>query len=89
MKVSKTLLLGASGLVGQAFQRSIWDRQNSSLLTPSHTELELTEQASVTRYFERCQPEQVILAAARVGGIQANSQLPAEFIYEKYLGLKK
>lgn len=85
MTVSKTLLLGASGLVGQAFQRSIGERQNSLLLTPSHTELELTEQEAVTKYFERCHPDQVILAAARVGGIQANSQFPAEFIYENLM----
>ena len=85
MKASKTLLLGTSGLVGQAFQRSIGERQNSSLLIPSHTELDLTEQEAVLKYFVRCQPDQVILAAARVGGIQANSQLPAEFVYENLM----
>ena len=84
MKVSKTLLLGASGLVGQAFQR-IEERPHSLLLTPSHTELDLIEQEAVTKYFERCHPDQVILAAARVGGIQANSQFPAEFIYENLM----
>ena len=51
MKVSKTLLLGASGLVGQAFRRSIGERQNISLLIPSHTELDLTEQEAVLKYF--------------------------------------
>lgn len=82
---NQILLLGASGLVGQAFQRSIDERHYNLLLTPSHTELDLTNQALVTEYFERCRPDQVILAAARVGGIQANSQFPAEFIYENLM----
>lgn len=85
MKVSKTLLLGASGLVGQTFQRSIGERHHNLLLTPSHTELDLTQQAAVTEYFEGYRPDQVILAAARVGGIQANSEFPAEFIYENLM----
>jgi len=85
MKASKTLLLGTSGLVGQAFQQTLEERSQDLLLTPSHTELDLTEQAAVTEYVERFRPEQVILAAARVGGIQANSQLPAEFIYENLM----
>ena len=61
-------IFGSSGLVGQAFHR-IDERHHNLLLTPSHTELDLTEQTAVAEYFERYRPDRVIFAAARVGGI--------------------
>ena len=86
MKVTgRTLLLGASGLVGQAFQRKWQSAAEVSLTTPAHLELDLISQAAVSEFLARIQPAQLILAAAKVGGIQANSQFPAEFIYENLM----
>ena len=78
-------LFGSSGLDGQAFQ-SKWQVVGEVLLaTPAHPELDLISQAAVIEFLESIQPAQVILAAANVGGIQANSLFPAEFIFENLM----
>jgi GDP-L-fucose synthase len=73
---------GHRGLVGSAIVRSLKRRGYHNIVTRSHTELELTDQASVRQFFALEKIDEVYLAAARVGGIHANNTYPAEFIYE-------
>ena len=78
----KIYVAGAKGLVGSAICRSLEAKGYKNLLTPSHAELDLLDGVAVKRFFDKEQPDQVVLAAARVGGIMANSTRPADFIYE-------
>jgi GDP-L-fucose synthase len=73
---------GHRGLVGSAIVRSLKRRGYHNIVTRSHTELELTDQARVRDFFASEKIDEVYLAAARVGGIHANNTYPAEFIYE-------
>ena len=75
-------IAGHTGLVGQAFDRKLQSDGDSSLLLRTHGELDLTNQGEVSNFFSAEKPDFVILAAAKVGGIHANSTYPAEFIYE-------
>ncbi|MES9967998.1 MAG: GDP-L-fucose synthase [Sedimenticola sp.] len=81
----KIYVAGHRGMVGSAIVRQLRDRGQNEIVTRTHTELDLTEQAAVREFFEREQPEQVYLAAARVGGIHANNTYPAEFIYQNMM----
>jgi len=76
---------GHQGLVGSAIVRQLRAVGHISLLLRTHGELDLTNQREVKEFFSRERPEYVFLAAARVGGILANSTYPAEFIYENLL----
>ena len=69
-------------MVGSALVREAWKRGGYEVLTASREELDLLDQASVAEWLEDHEPDQVIIAAAKVGGIHANSTYPAEFIYE-------
>ena len=69
-------------MVGSALVRQAEQRGGYEILTASRTELDLLDQASVSEWLEDHEPDQVIIAAAKVGGIHANSTYPAEFIYE-------
>lgn len=80
-KTSKIYVAGHRGLVGSALLRQLKARGYENLLTRTHTELDLTNQAATCAFFEEEKPEYVFLAAAKVGGIQANNTYPAEFIY--------
>ena len=80
-KDSKIYVAGHSGLVGSALIRKFKSEGYSTLITHSHSELDLTRQSEVGAFFESERPEYVILAAAKVGGIWANNTYPAEFIY--------
>ena len=71
---------GHRGLVGSAIVRRLSADGEDNLLLPARGDLDLTSQAQVERFFEAERPEQVYLAAARVGGIHANNAYPAEFI---------
>lgn len=83
MKKNSTILItGASGMIGAGLVRCLADAGYDNLLTPSHAELELRDQASTRNYFIDHAPEYVFHLAARVGGIHANNERPAEFIYE-------
>ena len=82
---SKIFVAGHRGLVGSAIVRALQARGYRYLLTRTHAELDLTEQAAVRGFFDRERPDVVILAAARVGGIQANSSRPATFIRDNLL----
>lgn len=78
----KILITGASGMVGSALLRQLRALGYSNVLTPTHQELELRNQAAVTDYFTRNQPNYVFHLAAIVGGIHANNTYPAKFIYD-------
>ena len=79
---SKIFVAGSKGLVGSALVRALRAAGYSNLLLPEIDQLDLTCQQAVAAFFEAERPEYVILAAARVGGIQANNSYPAEFIYQ-------
>src|SRR6202044_889698 len=76
---------GHHGLVGSAIVRALKAQGFSQLLLRTHRELDLTHQAAVAEFFQKERPQAVIMAAARVGGIQANNVRPAEFIRDNLL----
>ena len=80
-KLSKIYVAGHTGLVGSALVRKLKSEGYSNLIVPSHAELNLTSQSDVEAFFQAEHPEYVFLAAAKVGGILANSTYPADFIY--------
>ncbi len=84
-KNAKIYLSGHRGLVGSAIYRRLQKEGFTNIITRTHAELDLTNQAEVNAFFEKEKPEYVILAAAKVGGIMANSQYPAEFIYQNLM----
>ena len=79
---SRIYIAGHRGLVGSALMRSLHAQGYINLITRTHAELDLTNQRAVQEFFEQEKPAYVILAAAKVGGILANSTYPAEFIRE-------
>ena len=81
-KESKIFLAGHRGMVGSAILRSLMAGGYGNIITRSHSELDLTEQNEVEDFFSAEKPDYVFLAAAKVGGILANSTYPADFIYE-------
>ncbi len=82
---SKIYVAGHRGMVGSAIVRQLEARGCRHLVTRTHAELDLTNQAAVADFFAASKPEVVILAAAKVGGIHANNTFPAEFIYENLM----
>jgi len=76
---------GHRGLVGSAIVRTLRAQGHADIVTRSHNELELTDQAQVREFFRIEAIDQVYLAAARVGGIHANNSYPAEFIYDNIM----
>lgn len=85
MTVSASSLIyvaGHRGMVGSAVIRRLRRDGFNQLLTATRSELDLTCQAAVHRFFQQHRPDVVVLAAARVGGIHANNSFPAEFLYE-------
>lgn len=82
-------IAGHRGMVGGAILRQLQARKEAGealeLITRTHAELDLTNQAQVRAFFEATMPDQVILAAAKVGGIHANNTYPAQFIYENLM----
>lgn len=81
-KYSKIYIAGHRGLVGSAIVRRLEAAGYSRLIFRTHAELDLTRQAGVEAFFLSEKPEYVILSAAKVGGIGANSTYPADFIYD-------
>ena len=75
----KILITGSTGMVGSAVVRQL---SNSTLLTPTHAELDLRNQQAVMDYFKLHRPDYVLHLAAIVGGIHANNTYPAKFIYD-------
>ena len=82
---SKIYISGHRGMAGSAIHRNLKTRGYNNLITRTHSELDLTNQQAVNNFFETQRPEYVFLAAAKVGGILANSTYPAEFIYENIM----
>jgi len=82
---AKIYVAGHRGLVGGAIWRRLQAAGYRNLVGRSFKELDLRDQAAVTGFFDRERPEYVFLAAARVGGIKANSTFPAEFIYDNLM----
>ena len=81
-KNSKIYVAGHRGMVGSAIVRELRRQGYDNLLTRTHTELDLTRQADVERFFADERPDYVFLAAAKVGGIVANQSAPADFMYQ-------
>ncbi len=81
-KDSKIFVAGHRGLVGSSIVEVLQDRGYSNLITRTHQELDLSDFRAVGDFFEIHKPEYVILAAAKVGGIAANNEYRADFIYE-------
>ncbi|MDR1737518.1 MAG: GDP-L-fucose synthase [Candidatus Symbiothrix sp.] len=81
-KTAKIYVAGHKGLVGSAIVENLRSKGYTNLLLRSHHELDLTNQAAVFAFFAQERPEYVFLAAAKVGGIVANSTLRGQFIYE-------
>ena len=81
-KHSKIYLAGHRGLVGSAIHRKLLDKGYTNIITRTSKELDLRDQGAVATFFKQEQPEYVILAAAKVGGIIANNKYRTEFIYD-------
>ena len=79
---STIFVAGHTGMVGSAIVRRLRQRGFDSLLTCSHAELDLLDQNEVRSFFQQQKVDCVLLAAAKVGGILANSSFPADFIYQ-------
>ena len=84
-KNSKIYIAGHRGLVGSAIVRNLEANGFTNIITRTHAELDLTNQADVRKFFEEERPEYVFLAAAKVGGIHANNTYPADFIYDNLM----
>jgi GDP-L-fucose synthase len=80
-KDNKIMITGSTGMVGGALVKQL-QKEAYTLLTPTHQELDLRDQAAVSRYLEAHQPDYVFHLAAIVGGIHANNTWPAKFIYD-------
>jgi len=81
----KIYVAGHRGMVGSAIIRVLKSQGQTNILTRTHAELDLTNQAAVRAFFEAEKSDQVYLAAAKVGGIHANNTYPAEFIYQNMM----
>jgi len=84
-KSAKIYLAGHRGLVGSAIMRRLQAGGHTNIVTRTHAELDLCRQADVEDFFAAEKPEYVIIAAAKVGGIGANSAYPADFLYQNLM----
>lgn len=82
---AKIYVAGHRGMVGSAIVRALQAKGYQNIVTRSSSELDLVDQAAVVRFFESERPEYVFLAAAKVGGIQANNVYRADFIYRNLM----
>ncbi len=82
---ARIYVAGHRGMVGSAIVRRLRAKGYERLVTRRHAELDLTDQAAVHRFFQDHPIDHVVLAAARVGGIQANNRFPADFIYQNLM----
>ena len=81
-KKSKLFVAGHNGLVGSAILRKLRVKGYKNLIYKNRKSLDLTNQGKVEKFFKKYRPEAVIIAAAKVGGIEANNTFKAEFIYD-------
>lgn len=84
-KDSKIYVAGHRGMVGSAIVRELKRQGYHNIITRTHAELDLTDQRAVKAFFETEKPEYVFLAAAKVGGIEANDKAPADFLYQNMM----
>nr|WP_269752066.1 GDP-L-fucose synthase [Thiocapsa bogorovii] len=82
---ARTYIAGHRGMVGSAIARRLEATGVSNILTRTHRELDLTDTRAVDAFFAETRPSRVYLAAAKVGGIQANNSFPAEFIHQNLM----
>lgn len=85
MSQPKIFVAGHRGMVGSAIVRKLNQQGHTNIVVRSHSELDLVDQSAVSSFFAEEKPDQVYLAAAKVGGIHANNTYPAEFIYENLM----
>jgi GDP-L-fucose synthase len=84
--MSQTIYIaGHNGMVGSALIRQLQHDSSNTIITTNRSELDLTNQQAVNHFFAKNDIEQVYLAAAKVGGIHANNEYPAEFIYQNLM----
>jgi GDP-L-fucose synthase len=83
--MNNIFIAGHKGMVGSAIVRQLSQDPNNKLITADKTELDLTNQQAVKDFFANNKIDQVYLAAAKVGGIHANNEYPAEFIYQNLM----
>ena len=81
----KIFVAGHQGMMGSAIIRELNKEGHFNILTRTHSELDLINQSAVRSFFEEQRPDQVYMAAAKVGGIHANNTFPAEFIYQNLM----
>ena len=81
----KIYVAGHRGMVGSAIVRALEAEGQSNIVVRTHAELDLTSQAAVQAFIAQEKPDQIYLAAAKVGGIHANNTYPAEFIYQNLM----
>lgn len=81
----KIYIAGHKGLVGSAIHRNLESKGFKNIITKTHSSLDLKNQSEVQDFFNKEKPDIVILAAAKVGGIHANSTYPADFIYDNLM----
>ena len=84
-KDSKIYVAGHRGMVGSAIVRELMRQGYTNIVTRTHSELDLTRQDQVEAFFAAEKPEYVFLAAAKVGGIEANKSALADFMYENMI----
>lgn len=84
-KKDKIYVAGHRGMVGSAIVRELERQGYQNIVVRTHTELDLTRQEAVEAFFAEEKPDYVFLAAARVGGIGANSEAPADFMYDNMI----
>lgn len=82
---SKIFVAGHRGMVGSAIVRQLEEKGYTNIVTRTRSELDLTSQAEVLKFFASEKIDEVYLAAAKVGGIHANNEYPADFIYENLM----
>ena len=81
--MKRTYVAGHLGMVGSAIVRELSKKKNKrAVITATRNELDLTNQGDVNNFIKQVMPDEIIVAAAKVGGIHANSTYPAEFIYD-------
>jgi GDP-L-fucose synthase len=84
-KQKKIYVAGHRGMVGTSIVKQLNEAGYQNIVVRTHAELDLTDQAAVRDFMQQQKPEQVVLAAAKVGGIHANNVYPAEFIYQNLM----
>ena len=83
--MKKIFVAGHNGMVGSAICRQLRQKSGVEIITRTRKELDLCEQSAIQEFMKSEKPDEVILAAAKVGGIHANNTYPAEFIHQNLL----